>query len=43
MAGDLADQQMRLGDATIDNTEANTQTTLKPPKDPNAKPAPRAA
>ncbi len=43
MAGDIADQQLRMGDATIDNTDAQTQTTLKPPKDPNAKPAPKAA
>ena len=40
---DIAEQTLRMGDAQIDNTDANTQTTLKPPKDPNAKPAPPKA
>jgi HK97 family phage portal protein len=41
-AVDMAEQQLRMGDATIDNTEASTETTLKPvppAKDPN-KPKP---
>jgi HK97 family phage portal protein len=39
MAGDIAEQAIRMGEAGIENTEAQTQTTLKPPKDPNKKPA----
>lgn len=41
---ELAEQQVRMGDATIENTEASTETTLKPvppAKDPN-KPKPGA-
>lgn len=40
MAGEMAQQQIRMGDATIENTDANTQATLKPPKDPNKTPKP---
>jgi hypothetical protein len=42
LAAELAEQQQRMGEATIENTEANTETTLKPvppAKDPN-KPKP---
>jgi hypothetical protein len=48
MAAELAEQQMRQGEADIEATEAGTETTLKPvppAKDPNKqpKPTPRAA
>jgi HK97 family phage portal protein len=51
MVVESAEQQLRMGEATIENTEASTETTLKPvppAKDPNkqpaqSKPTPRAA
>jgi len=45
MLGEVAEQALRMGEAGIENTEAQTETTLKPPKDPNKtpKPKPKAA
>jgi HK97 family phage portal protein len=43
MLVETAEQALRMGDATIENTEANTETTLKPPKDPNKPQAPPRA
>jgi HK97 family phage portal protein len=48
MVVEMAEQSARMTDATIENTEASTETTLKPvppAKDPNTqpKPTPRAA
>jgi HK97 family phage portal protein len=42
MAGDLAAESLRATQAGTENTEAQTETTLNPPKDPN-KPKPAAA
>jgi HK97 family phage portal protein len=43
MLGEVAEQAIRMGEASIENTEANTETTLKPPKDPNKQPKPGLA
>jgi HK97 family phage portal protein len=43
MAVELAEQQARMGEATIESTEAGTEATLNPPKDPNKQPAPKRA
>jgi HK97 family phage portal protein len=43
MVGEVADQQLRMGEAQIESTEAGTEATLNPPKDPNKQPKPKAA
>jgi HK97 family phage portal protein len=43
MLAEVAEQSLRMGEATIENTEASTETTLKPPKDPNRAQPPKAA